>query len=124
MVTVSDRGQRDRCPNKKSEFGFHTFSPISRWRLFLTEALIRRLDKHCCGPRTGCCAIPAVVIFCQTCSLDLLKRLAFPDSVPDTVANDRDHIPILEHVGFITDAAMTGNNRRSAFLFFFWNADI
>src|SRR5439155_21397502 len=41
---------------------------------------------------------------------------AFFDHVLDTIANDRDHVAVLDHIGFIAKPAMAWNNHRAAFL--------
>src|ERR1700680_2385144 len=67
-------------------------------RLLLRETLVGCLDKHVCGPGAGSSAELWVVVPAWLGVFHLLQRHALFDHGRDTVADDSDHVPVLEHV--------------------------
>ena len=61
-------------------------------------------------------AVARIVIFGRPGRFHLVERHAALQHVGDAIANDGDHVAILNHVGFVADAAVTGNDQRAAFL--------
>src|SRR5262245_11790397 len=75
-----------------------------------TEVPIRRFHHR------GGIPVSAVVVACWASCLDLFQRHPFPDHILNAIANNRDHVPILDHVRLVCDAPVTGNHHRAAFL--------
>ena len=67
-------------------------------------------------PETARRAPAGVVVERRLAGLDLFERLPALDAVLNAVADDRDHVPILEQVGFVGQAAMARDDVGAAFL--------
>src|SRR3954467_2530876 len=89
--------------------------PPTAWRrLPVTQAVIRRLDKHVGGPRPGRLPVPRVVIACRPGRLHLGQRHPVLDHVLNPVPDDGDHVAVIDDVGVVADAAVGRNHPRSA----------
>src|SRR5262245_6228456 len=74
-----------------------------------SEALVDRFDEHLRRPRSGVRSVsPRVSSYRRRC-LNLFERLPFRDQIADSIADDRHHVPVLDDVELIADAAMAGN---------------
>src|ERR671931_1168853 len=82
----------------------------------LAQVSIHRLDEHVRRPRPGFRAVPAIVVERRPRRLDLLQRQTALDHVLDAVPDDRDHVAILEDVGFVAQASMPGDDVGAALL--------
>src|SRR5579859_3943154 len=78
-------------------------------RLLLRETPVGCLDEHIRGPGTGSSAVLWIVVPAGPGGFHLFQRHTLLDHGLDAVADDGDHVAILEHVEFVTNAAMTGN---------------
>src|SRR5438552_13897449 len=85
---------------------------------FLSEIPVHSLDE-CCG-----IAVPRVVIQCRLGRLDLIERHSALDHVLNPIANDHDHVAVLQDICFIADASVTGNDICASLLQIFRDGDI
>src|SRR6266849_2878037 len=84
------------------------------WLLLSTEAPIYGLDKPVGRPRTRRGTVQAVVVHGRPGRLHLLQRHAASNHVLNTVANDRDHVPVVGDVANVAKPSMTGDHHRAA----------
>src|SRR5438552_2636472 len=91
---------------------------------FSAETLVYRLDEHIGGPETGCRAVYRIVVARGFRGLHLFQRHTLLDHVLNAVSNDRDHVTILDDIGFITQAAVTRNHHRPSFLLLCRNREV
>src|SRR5580765_1835232 len=81
------------------------------------QAFINRFDEHLRRPgRIVPIAWLILIRIARLYSLNLLESHALLDGVLNAVPNDRDHVPILEHVVLIPDSTVAGNDHGAAFL--------
>src|SRR5262249_48231230 len=71
---------------------------------------ICRFDHH------GGITIPAIVIACRSCGFDLIVTHSLARHVLNTIADDRNHVSILDDVSLICNAAVTWDDHRAALL--------
>src|SRR5687767_10724473 len=82
----------------------------------LADAAVDRVHEHVGGPEPGAGTVPSVVVTDQPGSLDLLQRHTLPDGVSESVADDRDHVPVLDNVRFVGESTVSRNHVGATFL--------
>src|ERR1700691_3438944 len=68
---------------------------------FGREALVHGLDEHVGGPEPSGCAVQGIVVARGPSGLHLIERHALLDQIQYAVANDGQHVAVLNHIGFI-----------------------
>src|SRR5215212_5084712 len=86
------------------------------WRS--AEAAVHRLHEPVRRPATAAGAVASLIIANQARRLHLLQRHPLLDGVDKPISDHRVHIPVLDHVGFISEPAMSRNHIRAGLLFF------
>src|SRR5687768_12944955 len=84
----------------------------------LAEAAVDSVHEHVCRPESGAVAVPSVVVAQDPGSFDLLQRHTLPNGIPESIPDDRDHVAVLDDVGFVGETAVSRNDVRAALLFF------
>src|SRR5262245_18693755 len=80
-------------------------APLLTLARLRAQVAIHGLDERVRRPRTCRRAVPAVVIQRRPRRLHLIERRSFIDQFLNPVADDRQHVAILEHVGFVAEPA-------------------
>src|SRR5262245_11526255 len=94
----------------------HTFRKGQPVLLLLTQIPVHSLDKHRGSPCAFVAAVTSVIVQRGLAGFHLLQRHSLLDHVFNAVANDDNHVTILEDVRFVADAAVAGDHISSAFL--------
>src|SRR4030095_9990002 len=94
-------------------------SVLASQRLLCGQAAVCGFNKL-----LGICPPETVVVQRRPVGLDLLERLSFLDRILNPVAYNRDHIPVIAHVGLVIHASVTRNHHGSSLLPKFRYGDI
>src|SRR5882672_11718142 len=93
-----------------------TMPPGTKTRsTFLLQAPIHGLDEHLRGPRARVGAETSFVTERRPRRDDLLQAHALVDERLYLVADDRQHVAVVAHVGGVREPAVRGDHHRAAF---------
>src|SRR6478609_3968397 len=92
---------------------FTVASPASL--LSFRDVAIDGFDEHTGGPWARCRAVAWVVIRRHSCRLDLVECRAGVAHRPHPIADDGDHVPVLDDLVLVADVPVAGDDHRAAF---------
>src|SRR6266545_650334 len=78
------------------------------------EVGVDGFDEHVRGPRARGGAVPRIVIGSDFCRPDLFERRPVPDQGLYAVADDDDHVPVLDDLVLVAQVSVTGDDQRAA----------
>ncbi len=84
--------------------------------LALAQIHIGGFDEHSSGPRARAGTVAGIVIECRFGRSYLFERHPFAHHILNAIANDGDHVAILQHVGFVAKSSVPGDDISAAFL--------
>src|SRR5688500_13226671 len=79
------------------------------------QTSVNGFNKRLCRPLPCRRAVTAVVIASRAGRLYLRERHTLRDQILDAVANDGEHVPILDDVSFIGETPVPGNHVGAGF---------
>src|SRR6185503_8725701 len=85
-------------------------SPVLARLLRLAQAAVDRLHEVVRRPETAAGAVTPLVVAKEPRRLDLLQRHPLLDRVEEAVPDDRAHVAVLDHVGFVGQPSVPGNH--------------
>src|SRR6266849_7615874 len=82
----------------------------------MLETRIYGLQEHVCRPRSRSCTITIVKVRCDSRRLYLVEGCAVrEDHCSDTIAYDRQHVPVFGYLVFVAQAPASRDDQRAAF---------
>src|SRR5688572_8295367 len=81
--------------------------PTRRFRLLpplrRRDLAIHRFDEHLRRPWAGGGAVAPVIVLRRSRCLDLCERPAFRDQILNSIADDRQHVPVLDDIRLVRE---------------------